>query len=101
MWKIPSEQELHQHTWLALPWDRRVWGRDLLAAQCTIAKLIRVISSYENVFLLVLPSYEKSLSRQFASPEIKIFPAKYNDIWVRDTLPTFAIGFDSSLIAID
>ena len=101
MWKIPSEQDLHRHTWLAYPWDRRIWGNDLSAAQGTITNLIRAISSYESVRLLVPAMYEKSLARRFQSSEIEIIPANYNDIWVRDTLPTFAVGSDSSLIAVD
>jgi agmatine deiminase len=101
MWTIPPEQNLHSQTWLAYPWDRRIWGSDLSVAQRTVTKLIRVISSYEPVRLLALPIFERSLSKRFAASEIEIVPANYNDIWVRDTLPTFAVSAEPALIAID
>lgn len=86
---------------MAYPWDARIWGKNLAAAQRTIDDLIRTMSIYERVCLLVPHDAEKSLARKFKSPEIDIIPARYNDIWVRDTLPTFAAGLDGSLIAID
>jgi agmatine deiminase len=86
---------------MAFPWDGRIWGSDLAAAQKTFIKLIRAVSSYERVCLLVSPAYEKASARQFRSSDIEVIPAKYNDIWVRDTLPTFAVGDDSSLVGID
>ena len=86
---------------MAYPWDVRIWGRNLNAAQRTINNLIRTISSYERVSLLVPPAAEKALAREFRSSDVEFVPAAYNDIWVRDTLPTFAIGIDGSLIAIN
>jgi agmatine deiminase len=76
-------------------------GSDLAAAQQTITRLVRTISSYEPVSLLVPPKAAKSLGRRFGLREVEIVPAKYNDIWVRDTLPTFAVGSSNCLIAID
>jgi agmatine deiminase len=101
MWKIPPEYSPHRHTWIAFPWDRRIWRGDLAAAQRTIANLIRTISSYEKVCLLVSPVDEKTMLRRFKSSDVDVVAAEYNDIWVRDTLPTFAVGSDKSLVAID
>jgi agmatine deiminase len=101
MWKIVSEQSLHRQTWMAYPWDRYIWGSHLAAAQRTITHLVRTISFYETVCLLVPPRDEKPLSKRFGSGDVKIIPTQYNDVWVRDTLPTFAVGSDNSLIAID
>lgn len=96
-----AEHSLHRQTWMAYPWDKRIWRNDLGAAQKTVSKLIRTISSYENVCLLVPPVDERKLSRRFASSKVQVIAANYNDIWVRDTLPTFAVGSDMSLIALD
>ena len=100
MWKIPTEYSPHKRTWMAFPWDERIWGCHLAAAQKAVTRLMRAISSYEPVSLLVPPASEKALVRRFGR-DVEVVPAKYNDIWVRDTLPTFAIGFDDSLVAID
>jgi agmatine deiminase len=61
---------------------------------------------YENVALLVPTDQKCELERRFkANSEhqysVEIVSAEYNDIWVRDTLPTFAIANSGSLIAID
>jgi agmatine deiminase len=86
---------------MAFPWDRCIWGSDLEGARETISKLVRAIAHYERVCLLVPPNDEKRLSARFGSSEIQVIAASYNDIWVRDTLPTFAVGSDKSLVAID
>lgn len=101
MWMIPAEYGLHRQTWMAFPYDSRIWGSDLGGAQETVSKLVRAISCYERVCLLVPPNDEKRLSTRFRSSAIEVIAAIYNDIWVRDTLPTFAVGSDKSLVAID
>jgi agmatine deiminase len=101
MWKIPPEHGPHRQTWMAFPWDKRIWRSDLEAAQNTVADLVRTISQFEKVSLLVPPKDERRFLRRFKSREVEVIAAKYNDIWVRDTLPTFAVGSDKSLVAID
>jgi agmatine deiminase len=86
---------------MAYPWDRRTWGRDLAAAQRTFSNLVRTISTYEPVCLLAPPESAKSIGHRFGSSEVEIIPAEYDDIWVRDTLPMFAVGSNNSLVAID
>src|SRR5262245_24369666 len=99
MWKIPAEYALHRHTWMAFPWDKRIWGSDLEGAQETVSSLVKTISCYERVCLLVPPNEEKRLSAGFKSSDIEVIAAAYDDIWVRDTLPTFALKSDNSLVA--
>src|SRR5262245_57379961 len=101
MWKIHPEHTPHRQTWMAFPWDQRIWGSDLGRAQETISRLAKTISCYERVCLLVPQNDERRLSARFKSSDIDVIAASYNDIWVRDTLPTFAVGSDKSLVAID
>ena len=110
MWKIPRESELHSHTWMAWPWNADVWnhipGTDLIKAQETIERLVQLISKYEPVSLLVPHDKCRELEHRFKLGDqrrfkIKIIAADYNDIWVRDTLPTFAVSNSNRLIAID
>src|SRR5262245_58366521 len=101
MWRIPSEHDTHHQPWLAYPWNRRIWRSDLAEAQQTITNLVHAVASFEPVNLLVPPAWEKSLSKRFRSSRVTVIPASYSDIWVRDTLPTFAIGANETLIAID
>ena len=100
MWKIPPEHSKHKRTWMAFPWDERIWGSHLAAAQKAVTRLMQAISSSEPVSLIVPPAAEKALGRRLGR-DVEVVAAKYSDIWVRDTLPTFAIGLDNSLVAID
>lgn len=110
MWKIPPETSRHVRTWMAWPWDGEIWnntpGTSLEASQETIDRLVRVISNYENVALLVRDSDALEVERRFKScsdkrHQVEIVVANYNDIWVRDTLPTFAISEHGLLVAIN
>jgi agmatine deiminase len=110
MWRIPHEGAPHKCTWMAWPWDSGIWnnipGTSLEDAQDTIDRLIRIILKYENVCLLAPKSDERELEKRFNSLKadsfgVQVIAAEYNDIWVRDTLPTFAISNCGSLIAID
>ena len=110
MWKIPPETCRHIRTWMAWPWDGDIWnstpGTSLESSQEAIDRLVRVISNYENVSLLVRDADALELERRFRSSsdrrhQVEIVVANYNDIWVRDTLPTFAISEHGSLVAIN
>lgn len=109
MWKVPPEGARHSRTWMAWPWDGRVWNRvpgtNLHLCQQAIDKLVRAILNYEQVALLARECDAASLERRFKRSSndrhhVEIVIAKYNDIWVRDTLPTFAAN-DQSLAAIN
>lgn len=110
MGRIPPEYARHNCTWMAWPWDEKIWnaipGTCLAKAQEALDRLIRTVAKYENVSLLVPGERSKELARRFEDSEnkkfsVKIIAAEYNDIWVRDTLPTFAVDNARSLVAIN
>jgi agmatine deiminase len=109
-WRIPSEFEPHNRTWMAWPWDAHIWNRipatDLARAQETIESLALLISKYEKVSLLVPRDFKHEIDSRLKGDaeqhcNIETIAAEYSDIWVRDTLPTFAISDSNRLIAID
>jgi agmatine deiminase len=68
--------------------------------------LTRIIAKYEDICLLAPPDRQRELKDLFKRSDsylfdVEVIPIEYNDIWVRDTLPTFAIASSGSLIAID
>lgn len=110
MWRIPWEAARHGRTWMAWPWDSTIWncipGTSLQKAQEAIDRLVRTILKYENVSLLVPNDQKCELEQRFKAKSdqtfcVELISAEYNDIWVRDTLPTFAIADSGSLVAID
>jgi agmatine deiminase len=110
MWKIPPETARHSRTWLAWPWDGGIWnhipGTSLRHSQDAFDRLVRAILNYENVSLLARDIDATELERRFKPSssrryQVEIVIANYNDIWVRDTLPTFAIDDPGSLVAVN
>lgn len=73
---------------------------ELTNAQKNIEGLVQIISSYEPISLLIPRNLEKPIKNKFGA-EVCTIAADYNDIWVRDTLPTFALDDHNSLRAID
>jgi agmatine deiminase len=110
MWKIPPETYPHSRTWTAWPWNGEIWnnipGTSLESCQLAIDRLVRAILNYENVALLARKSDARELERRFkpsctARHRVEIVALDYNDIWVRDTFPAFAIDGFGSLVAIN
>lgn len=109
-WRVPSERHPHARTWLAWPWNANIWdnipGTSLRLAQEAMDQLIRCVANYEDVALLVRDCDAAALERRFAHVgdnrrSIELIITNFNDIWVRDTLPTFAISTGGSLVAVD
>ena len=110
MWKVPHESSNHARTWLAWPWNVHPWnqipGTSLDSAQEAIDRLVRLIAKREKVSLLAPSFCQEDLRYRFGANDekpsaIEFVVAEYNDIWVRDTLPTFAISHSGGLVAID
>jgi agmatine deiminase len=110
MWKIPPETTRHSRTWIAWPWDGNIWnhipGTSLKSSQDALDRLVRTILNYENVSLLARDIDAAELERRFKSSsgeryQVEIVIASYNDIWARDTLPTFAVCDRGSLVAVN
>lgn len=89
--RIPGEWEPHEACWLAFPHLAHEWP-DLVAAQRTIAELCRLVSDPggELVRLLVRDETLERDARNLIgrAPNVEYVPARYGDVWLRDTVPT-------------
>src|SRR4051812_19461674 len=110
MWKVSSDAVQHRRTWVAWPWDSAIWDgiqdSSLKASQAAMERLIWCILNYEDVSLIARDGEALDIERRFKRPsdsryQVEIAVAEYNDIWVRDTLPTFAITKGGSLGAVN
>jgi agmatine deiminase len=95
---------------MAWPWDGSIWnhipGTSLKSSQDAFDRLVRTILNYENVSLLARDTDAAELERRFKPSsgrryQVEIIIVNYNDIWVRDTLPTFAVCDRGSLVAVN
>ena len=85
---IQGEYLPHQGTLIMYPFRGDIWRDGAKHIRAYILDLVEKISAREIAYLIVDPSHEQEV-RHLESPSVKIIPLEYDDIWIRDTAPTF------------
>lgn len=97
---LPGEFEPHRATYLLWPTRPDNWRDNALPAQQRMLQLANLLSRYEPVYLgHNFPIRDEFLSE--LSSEVRLFNCDYDDIWIRDTGPTFIFDSDHELSAVD
>ena len=90
---IPAEWAPQAAIWTAWPADPDEWNGDLDAPRRDVAALVRALSGARNRVRLLVNGAEAEASARAALGDtsgVEITPARYGDIWLRDTGPIFA-----------
>lgn len=85
-WRMPDEGAEHERTWMSFGISEDVWGEELF--EPTKAALVRIadaIAEFEPVTALVEPGSEHPKVAQ----GVTFFESPTDDLWIRDTGPTF------------
>lgn len=100
-WRMPDESAPHKRTWMAFGANADIWGNELLPeVQRNLALIANSISEYEAVSVLVRPQ-EMALTKRLLSSNITLVPQNINDLWIRDTGPTFVLDKNGTKAAVD
>lgn len=99
-WRMPDEAAAHRCTWMAFGADEDVWGDMLDDARGNLALIARTIARFEPVKMLVRPS-ERRIAAELCGDQVTLIDANLDDLWIRDTGPTFVLDHDGELAAID
>lgn len=95
---VPPEWAPQKAVWTAWPADPNEWNGDLEAPRRDITALIKTLAEHGNrVRLLVNGAEAKVSARNAVGEAAELVPARYGDIWLRDTGPIFARGPKSPL----
>jgi hypothetical protein len=97
---MPDEGATHDATWMSLAVSEDIWGDDLVKpVQQTLLKIAGAIGAYEPVKALVPPG--TSLGK--APKGVEFIESPADDLWIRDTGPTFVQTDDPTapLIGVD
>ena len=79
----------------------KIWGKHLLPrVRADLALIARTIAQYEPVQMLVRPS-EMPIARRLLGNAALLVEADLDDLWVRDSGPTFVVGKDGRLGSVD
>jgi len=100
---MPAEGDPHVRTWLAWPTSGYTLGADAAsaeAARLAWAAVANAVSEFEPVTVVVDPR-DREIAPRYLAAAIEFVEAPLDDAWVRDTGPTFVLGGDGRLGAVD
>lgn len=87
---VPAEWAPHKAIWTAWPADPGEWSGDLDTPRRDVAAMVLALSPHNRVRLLVHGREAEASARASLAGHADILPARYGDIWLRDTGPVFA-----------
>jgi len=87
---VPAEWAPQRAMWTAWPADPDQWSDDLATPRREVAALVRALATANLVRLLVNGAEAEASARAALGDLAEIVPARYGDIWLRDTGPIFA-----------
>lgn len=101
-YRMPAETALHELTFMQWPMATDVYKgkKNLASVQQSIAKIARTIAKFEPVVMLG-PQSEKSAIAEATNATVEHWDINTNDLWCRDSGPTFVQNTDGSLAIVD
>ncbi|GHH85230.1 porphyromonas-type peptidyl-arginine deiminase [Streptomyces sulfonofaciens] len=90
-WHMPAEWQRHERTFMAWPSSDSGWREALPAVREDVAGIARAVAEHEPVTLLAAPS-EAAEARRACGGAVEIASVPVDDLWMRDSGPTFVTG---------
>ena len=87
---VPAEWAPQKAIWTAWPADAAEWNGDLASPRRDVASMVRALREANDVRVLVNGAEADASARAELGDAAEIVPARYGDIWLRDTGPVFA-----------
>ena len=87
---VPAEWAPQKAIWTAWPADADEWNGDLASPRRDVAGLVRALARSNRVRLLVSGAEAAASAGAELDGAAEIVPARYGDIWLRDTGPIFS-----------
>ncbi|MFK7939773.1 MAG: agmatine/peptidylarginine deiminase [Roseovarius sp.] len=98
---MPPEWAPHDCTWIAWPCATLTYGDTLDQARREHEDVARAIARFEPVSMLFDPENCEGVERLRGVENVTLIECPLNDSWLRDSGPTFVLGEDGSLGAVD
>jgi len=102
-WRMPAEFAPQRRVWMAWPSSGYVLGENPQEAEETRtawAAVANAIAEYEELVMVIDPE-ARDIARRYLSESIMTIEEPLNDAWMRDFGPTFVLGADGELGAVD
>jgi agmatine deiminase len=106
MFYFPDESHPHKKTWMAFVANESIWSqKQIPEVKRNLALIANTIAKYEPVSVLVNPQdlkeANKLLNIDASNYKISIHQCDLDDLWLRDTGPSFVINDSGQKLAID
>ena len=104
---MPEESEPHERTWMSFVANDYIWTpKQIPEVKRNLALIAKAIAKYEPVSMLVSPDdYNEAISLlgglDTHNYPIELIEFTTDDLWLRDTGPTFVRGNDGKKYGID
>ena len=102
-WRMPAETARQERLWMAFPTGGYTLGDtddDAHAARSTWAAVANAAVEFEPVTVVVDPD-DVGIAARYLHPDVEVLAVPLNDAWMRDIGPTFVLGEDGRLGAVD
>ncbi len=105
--EMPEESQLHDKTWMSFVANDYIWSdRQITEVKRNLVLIANTIAKYETVSILVSPDDYSEAVLLFGGSATHQFPIELvrfstDDLWLRDTGPTFVKGSDGKKYGID
>ncbi len=106
-WFMPEESEPHERTWMSFVASYDIWeDRQVPEVQKNLAAIAKMIANYEPLSILVRPKDFKLAEKMLGGLNaykhpITLIPFELNDLWMRDTGPSFLINEEGEKAAVN
>ncbi|MFC1834337.1 agmatine/peptidylarginine deiminase [Thermodesulfobacteriota bacterium] len=98
---MPPEWHFHDRCWMAFASSGYgTWGNTLEAVRREQVDIAKLIARQEPVTMLANPG-DESQARTLCGPTLSVLTLKLDDLWIRDTGPTFVCGANQESAAIN
>ncbi len=102
-WRMPAETAPQDRVWMAFPREGATLGADRASADeayAAWAAVAHATADFTPLTMVVDPS-ERARATRMLSSAIEVLIAPLDDFWMRDIGPTFVLGRDGELAAVD
>ncbi len=97
---MPPEWHPHRHCWMAWPSRPESWPFALARVYPNYAAVVLAIARFEPVKMIVQPAHLEEAKR-WCGTNVEFVSLLVNDIWLRDTGPSFVINGQGGIAGID
>lgn len=101
-YQMPAEWTDHECTFVSWPVQESMcYPEDYEKVCSAYREIIKAISEFEPVMIIVNPEELRNVKESFYDPKIEFIPIRHNDAWIRDNGPTFLVDSEGNRAGVN